>query len=249
MKTCKFCSNKNDVSKVKIKGIKSFYACSNCLRIINNALNLKGDEYSREIERLEKDLTISRDVLNLLYIIPYYSKSKKQKIKIKKSHYLKYLADYQRSNLISSVLYECLIAFFLSFGITLFEPLKIPMTMISIVIYFSSVLLITFLSGILILNTGVTKIPCKKTWAFTSKINNWFANNFELIYKIKVKNKYVDYLITLPLLRLPLYIINMIFLVVVFILSLVLVSVVAIIHALFLFAPAYYIDYKRRTSK
>ena len=74
MKKCKFCAEEKGISKIKIRGIKSFCACENCRLIINNTLSKQGDTYDIEVERLEKDLSAPKYLLNIFYILPYYKK-------------------------------------------------------------------------------------------------------------------------------------------------------------------------------
>ena len=245
---CKFCPDGEGVYKVKIKGIKPFYACTHCKWILNDTLSKQGEDYDKEVQRLEKQPSTPKDLLNLLYILPYCKKARSRKIETKKSRFLGYLSDYPKSNLFSSVFYEFLIFVALMFGLFFLNMAKVNLGFWGVIVYVFSSLLASFLCGVLILNTGVTKVPCKRTWKGYVAALTWLGDNFDRIDKIDGPNRLVKILI-FTFAKIPLYVLDFLALIVVTITGAAVMVIVGPLHALFLFAPAYYIDSKRRNSK
>ena len=246
MSSCRFCSHNSDLKKVKIKGMRSFWACSKCAETISRVMALHGDEFERELTRLEADFTTPLDLLNLLYILPESQRKKGHNVRATTPRIAKYLDEYPQSHLFSSVLYEILIYIFLMLGLALFDPLGI--SWVYALPYVGIAFAFSFLCGVLILNTSATSGPCRKVFGFFKKALSLLSNSLNRIANSPFKNRWFDIPILL-FLKIPLCLVIFIAMMIVASLMVVGVLLSAIIHAAFLFVLAYYIDYKRRSQR
>ena len=253
MKKCRFCCSEKEITKIKLCGFKPIRVCPECRRHLENALANGNESLNYCIRQYEQDFSIPRDLINFLYILPLYKKGKALKSKVikysknNKPEQLTHLGYYLKSNLFDSILAQVGLFILLCFAPLLFEFIEIQLTVLFFIFYYLGAAVFSFLTGIVILRTGYTDIPCRKIWGFTSYPIKYLAQHYKNIYWIRVKNRTVNLL--LVFIRIPLYIIFTIIIFICAVISAVIYALVAYIHALFLFVPAYAVDYRRRKTK
>lgn len=242
MEKCKFCSSDKNLLNVRLKGIKKFCACSNCRNIIDKALSKKDYSYQLHINALEDDFSVPRDLLNLLYIIPYYKKTKKHNFSNKINKLSKYLNDYKSSNLTNATLiqiFSIIMCSVILYFIDFYEPKFY-------IIYTISSCLFSFLLGVITLDTGFTKFPC-------IRISNLFnilikKINYNFINHIYIEKRQFTNFVLFITIRFPLYLIVFLIKFSLVMLKCIFVTLIAFIHAFIFFVPAYKIDSLRRKS-
>lgn len=164
----------------------------------------------------------------------------------KRKLFQKYIDEYKQSNLGNAIILTIFFAFFLSiFAWFILSGAFFEATITStIVTYVILSLYVPFISGVLSLNTGVTKYPTIKTWKFFVKLLNNVNMNYERIYQMRVDNIIITILYIV--IRLPLYILNTIAFILLVLIIAPVTAFVAIFHATILAIPAYYIAIESR---
>ena len=249
MNCCNFCGTEYGVERMKIKGTNKFYACSKCQGILKNAIEKSGDSYKREIEKLEDDLSVSRELIDLLYVAPYLTKKKNKKIetnskikaKIYEPHLAKYYRPYRPRRMWVSIMAQLGVLFFFFFIYKSSYGVFVGQEKTKLFIF---AIISTMIVGTICLRTGVEEYQCKKMSKIVRKLADWETSMNRKIMSISNKGEKGHWAVFI-LLQLPLYILlNPLFIISIAFFAY-LIALSYILHCVFLYVLAYYIDYKR----